>query len=183
MQHRADGRRGGRVRPRDRGKETASPERRHGETAAQPAQTGIGEIGQSSRNAGLVDQVAGQDEERHRQQGKALVEHVEKLCPHIVEGEAQHEGAADHPIGDDQQHRHADHEEKGDPERDQCNPSPIGHAQSPPITACRISGSFCFRLSTSSKKFCQSRATISTKARGAVTRNHHCSTSSVPRTI
>ena len=83
MQHAADCCRGGRIRPRDRGKQTAGADGRHAKAAAHPAQASVGKIGQAFGNPRLGDEVPGQDKQRHRQQGKALRERAKSLCRDI----------------------------------------------------------------------------------------------------
>ena len=94
----------------------------HGEASSEPSKAGVGEVRQSACVAGFVDQVSGLDEKRHGQKGEAFVEDVEKFCTHVVEGEAKGERGANHPIANDQQDRHAEHEEKDD----DCNRKVVG---------------------------------------------------------
>ena len=101
---RADGGRGRRVRARDRGEHAAGAERRHGHAAAHPAEHGIGEIRQPLGDAGIVDQVAGEDEERQREQPEEVEALVERHAD-IGEGEVDDDADADHPQADDQEDR------------------------------------------------------------------------------
>ena len=132
MHDRADRRGGRRVGARDGGEQAAGAQRCHRQPAPQPAEEGIGEAGETARDARAVDEVAREDEERHRQQGEAVGEDVGERRADVVEGEAENEARAHHPDADHQEDRHPEGEEDGDADRDQQDPGAVAHRR--PVT-------------------------------------------------
>ena len=117
---RADGRGGGGVGAGDGGEEAAGAQGRHAHAAAHPAQNRVGEVHQPLGDAGLVDEVAGQDEERQRQQAEE-VEALVKCHADVGEGEVDHQADAHHPEPDDEEDRHPDNEQQGDADGDESD--------------------------------------------------------------
>jgi hypothetical protein len=121
---RADGRRGRRVGAGDRRKQTAGPERGHGEPATHPAENRVGEIGQSLGDPRRIDQIAGQDKQRQRQQ-TIEVKPLVQSHPDIGQREVNHKADADHPEADDEEDRHAEDEQSRYADGDENNEKPV----------------------------------------------------------
>ena len=94
MHDRSDGGGGRGIGTGDRREEAASAQRCHGETAAQPAEDRIGEIRQPLGDAGRLDEVAGQDEQRQRQQAEEVQALVQRNAD-IGEGEVDDDADAE----------------------------------------------------------------------------------------
>jgi len=122
----ADGGRGAGIGTGDSGKHAAGPDGGHAQATAHPAQDRVGEVGHPPGNAGGIDQVAGQDEQRQCQQAEEA-ETFEQGDPDVGQGEVDNKTAADNPESDDQEDRHAKHEQHGDPNGNQGNECSVIH--------------------------------------------------------
>jgi hypothetical protein len=90
----------------------------------QPAEDRVGEVGEPLGDAGRLDEIAGHDEERQRQQAEEVQPFVERHAD-VGEGEVDDQADADHPEADDQEDRYAEHEESRDADGDEGDPEPV----------------------------------------------------------